>query len=68
VVSDLDPARRSGIFAFRLGDTAKAYAALHRAGIQCVLREGAIRLSPHLYNTAEEVAVVMDVLERPGGW
>jgi len=68
VVSALEPARRSGVFAFRFGDSAQAYAALHRAGVQCVLREGAIRLSPHLYNTAQEVAVVMDVLERPGGW
>jgi selenocysteine lyase/cysteine desulfurase len=67
IVSDLHPARRSGIFAFRFGDTAKAYGALHRAGVQCVLREGAIRLSPHLYNTAEDVAAVIGVLER-GGW
>jgi len=68
VVSDLAPARRSGIFAFRHGDTAKAYAALQRAGVQCVVREGSIRLSPHLYNTAGEVAVVMDVLEGAGRW
>lgn len=67
VVSDPGPARRSGIFAFRFGDTEKAYAALHRAGIQCVLREGSIRVSPHLYNTADDVAAVIDVLER-GGW
>jgi selenocysteine lyase/cysteine desulfurase len=66
IVSAMEPARRSGIFAFRFGDTEKAYAALHRAGVQCVLREGSIRLSPHLYNTGEEVAAVMDVLERVG--
>jgi selenocysteine lyase/cysteine desulfurase len=28
-----------------------------------VPREGCIRLSPHLYNTAEEIALVMEVLE-----
>ena len=67
VVSDLEPARRSGVFAFRIGDTEKAYAALRRAGIQCVVREGSIRISPHLYNTADDVAAVIDVLER-GGW
>ncbi|HVG45171.1 MAG TPA: aminotransferase class V-fold PLP-dependent enzyme [Longimicrobium sp.] len=67
VVSAMEPARRSGIFAFQLGDTAKAFAALRGAKVQCVVREGSIRLSPHLYNTAEEVAVVMNVLER-GGW
>jgi len=67
VVSELAPERRSGIFAFRFGDTARAYEALRRARVQCVVREGAIRLSPHLYNTAGEVAVVMEVLEG-GGW
>jgi selenocysteine lyase/cysteine desulfurase len=67
VVSDLAPERRSGIFAFRFGDTAKAYEALRRARVQCVVREGAIRLSPHLYNTAEEIAVVTEVLEA-GEW
>jgi cysteine desulfurase / selenocysteine lyase len=61
----MEPARRSGIFAFRFGDTAKAYAALRGAKVQCVVREGSIRLSPHLYNTAEDVAMVMDVLGRP---
>jgi len=29
----------------------------------CSLREGAIRLSPHLYNTAEEMERVIEVLE-----
>jgi len=67
IVSDLDPARRSGVFSFRIGDTARVHAALHRAGIGCVPREGAIRLSPHLYNTADEVARVIDVLDG-GAW
>jgi selenocysteine lyase/cysteine desulfurase len=63
IVTELDPARRSGVFSFRVGDVDRAYAALHRAGIGCVPREGAIRLSPHLYNTADEVARVTDVLD-----
>jgi selenocysteine lyase/cysteine desulfurase len=63
IVTDLTPARRSGIFSFRIGDVGRAYAALHRAGIGCVPREGAIRLSPHLYNTADEVVRVIDVLD-----
>ena len=67
IVSDLRPARRSGVFSFRLGDTGRLHAALHRAGIGCVPREGAIRLSPHLYNTSGEVARVIEVLED-GGW
>jgi cysteine desulfurase/selenocysteine lyase len=62
IVSDMAPERRSGIFCFRPRDLAGAYRALHHAGVACVVREGAIRLSPHLYNTADEMARVMDVL------
>lgn len=68
IVSDLSPERRSGVFAFRLGDTARAQAALHRAGVMCALREGSIRVAPHLYNTAEEIATVIEMLERRDGW
>ncbi|HEX8904870.1 MAG TPA: aminotransferase class V-fold PLP-dependent enzyme [Longimicrobiaceae bacterium] len=68
VVSPMAPGLRSGVFAFRLGDTGRAYAALHHAGVRCALREGAIRVAPHLYNTAEEIATVIDVLERRERW
>jgi cysteine desulfurase/selenocysteine lyase len=68
IVSDLSPARRSGILALRTKDTAAAYRALHREGIACSLREGSIRVAPHLYNTADDVAAVMDVLGRRDGW
>ncbi|MBW3570873.1 MAG: aminotransferase class V-fold PLP-dependent enzyme, partial [Gemmatimonadetes bacterium] len=62
VASDPRPERRSGIFAFRPADAAGVYAALARAGVGCVLREGAVRLAPHLYNQPEDVERVMDVL------
>jgi selenocysteine lyase/cysteine desulfurase len=65
VVRDPRPERRSGIFAFTMPDAAGAYRALHRAGVGCVLREGAVRLSPHLYNQPEDIGRVMDVLD---GW
>ena len=65
IVSDMRPERRSGIFSFRPADAAGAYRALHQAGVGCVLREGAVRLSAHLYNQPEDVARVMDVLD---GW
>ena len=65
VVGDPRPERRSGIFAFTMDGAADAYRALHRAGVGCVLREGAVRLSPHLYNQPEDIGRVMDVLE---GW
>ena len=68
IVSDMTPERRSGVFAFRhRRDVAGAYRELHRAKVQCGLREGAIRVAPHLYNTADDVAAVIRILER-GGW
>ncbi|HEX8362103.1 MAG TPA: aminotransferase class V-fold PLP-dependent enzyme [Longimicrobium sp.] len=65
IVSDLRPEHRSGIFCFRPPHAERAFQALARAGVACVLREGAIRLSPHLYNTEDDIAVVMDVISRP---
>ena len=65
IVSDRRPERRSGIFAFTAPDAAGAFRALKGAGVGCVLREGAVRLSPHLYNQPEDIGRVMDVLD---GW
>lgn len=58
-----EPARRSGILAFRTADTDAAYRALTAAGIVCALREGAVRIAPHLYNQPEDLERVMDVLD-----
>ena len=66
IVSALRPEHRSGIFCFRPRDAERAFQALTRAGVACVLREGAIRVSPHLYNTENDIAVVMEVLSE--GW
>jgi cysteine desulfurase / selenocysteine lyase len=64
IVSDLDPARRSGILAFRTPASERVFAALERAGVICALREGAIRVAPHLYNTPAEIERVMEVLSE----
>jgi cysteine desulfurase / selenocysteine lyase len=63
VTSDMRPERRSGIFSFRPGDPSRAHRALVRAGVGCVVREGAVRLAPHLYNQPEDLETVMDVLD-----
>lgn len=63
VLRDARQERRSGIFAFVPADVARAHRALQRAGVGCVVREGAVRLSPHLYNQPEDIGRVMDVLE-----
>jgi selenocysteine lyase/cysteine desulfurase len=64
VSSPLDPAHGSGIVCLDLPDAPRAYAALRRAGIVTSLREGCIRVSPHLYNTADDLARVTQVLEN----
>lgn len=45
-----------------LGDVAQAYQRLMATGVQCSLREGSIRLSPHLFNTREDIARVEELL------
>jgi selenocysteine lyase/cysteine desulfurase len=44
------------------GDVAAAYARLERGGVQCSLREGSIRLSPHLFNQTDEMRRVAELL------
>jgi cysteine desulfurase/selenocysteine lyase len=66
IVSDLRPERRSGVFSFRPPEPERVHAALHREGIVTSLREGAIRLSPHLYNDVEDLERVAGALERAG--
>jgi selenocysteine lyase/cysteine desulfurase len=64
VVTPSDGARRAGIVTVRVKNPERASANLARSGIVCALREGAIRLSPHLYSTSEDVGRAMEVLVR----
>jgi cysteine desulfurase/selenocysteine lyase len=62
VVTPDDSARRAGIVTVRINDADRASHRLARAGIVCAVREGAIRLSPHLYSTEDDVHRAVDVL------
>jgi selenocysteine lyase/cysteine desulfurase len=42
--------------------TVESFHALNQAGVVGALREGSIRLSPHCYNTVEEIERVVDIL------
>lgn len=64
VTSPRDDAHRSAIICIAPERAAEAYHAVKRAHIVCGLREGAIRLSPHFYNTVEEMERVVDVLDQ----
>ena len=57
----------SAIVGIELPDAARAQRALKAAGIVATVREGAIRLSPHLYNTPAEMERVVEVLEEVRG-
>ncbi len=63
VVSPRDDEHRSAIVCVAPPKPAEAYHALKRAHIVCSLREGAIRLAPHCYNTIEEMEKVVEVLD-----
>ncbi len=63
VVSPLDH-RGSGILCVAPSDVGGAFRALKAARVVCGMREGAIRLSPHLYNTVAEMERVADILEQ----
>ena len=63
LVTPRDRARRAGIISLAPRDPAGASARLTRAGVSHSLREGAIRLSPHCYNTVAEVDAALAELE-----
>jgi cysteine desulfurase/selenocysteine lyase len=59
-----DRERASGILCVAPADVGEAFRALKAAHIICSMREGAIRLSPHAYNTLDEMDRVASVLEK----
>jgi selenocysteine lyase/cysteine desulfurase len=61
--SPMDRVHESSIVCVRPQRPTESYRKLKQAGVVCVMREGSIRLSPHFYNTVEEVERVVDILE-----
>ncbi|WP_104022588.1 aminotransferase class V-fold PLP-dependent enzyme [Gemmatirosa kalamazoonensis] len=62
LVTPADPARRAGIVSVAPRDPAAASARLRAAGVIHSLREGAVRLAPHCYNTDDEIDRALDAL------
>jgi selenocysteine lyase/cysteine desulfurase len=56
-------AHGSAIVCIELPDAPRVHRALKAAGIVATVREGALRLSPHLYNTPAEMERVVEVLD-----
>lgn len=63
LVTPADRARRAGVVAFSPVDIELMAARLRKAGVAHVVREGAIRLSPHCYNTLDEIERTLALLE-----
>ena len=62
ILSPFAPAERSSILTFALGDAPRLHRALTDAGVIVRQRLGGIRLAPHFYNDAEDVARVVDAV------
>ncbi len=63
IASPTENGHRSAILCVAPPKPVEAYHALKRARVVCSLREGSIRLSPHCYNTVEEMEKVIEVLD-----
>jgi len=63
IASPTENGHRSAILCIAPPKAVEAYHGLKRARVVCSLREGAIRLSPHCYNTVEEMEKVIEVLD-----
>ena len=62
VVTPTDRIHRAGIVSLKFSDGAARSDRLRAAGVVHSFREGAIRLAPYLFNTADEIDRALDVL------
>ncbi len=62
IKSSLEPKHRSSILSFSGKNIRKLYQRLTRNKIMVSLREGAIRVAPHFYNTKEEMDKLIQIL------
>jgi len=62
LVTPADPARRAAIVSITMPDAADISKGLRAMGVIHSLRKGALRISPHFYNTPDEVDEAMEML------
>jgi cysteine desulfurase / selenocysteine lyase len=62
VVTPTSERERSGIVSFKFPDAEKAFKRLESQNIIISLRQGLLRVSPHFYNTEDEIKRVMNEL------
>jgi len=66
IITPLEPEHRSGIICFKDPHPGRTVAKLDRAGISVSGRYGAVRVSPHCYNTNEDIERFLEVMEEFG--
>jgi len=64
VLSGCDDRNIAGIVSFKQNESKKTFEELVKNEIQCAVREGMIRLSPHFYNIDEESDRIVDELKK----
>ena len=64
ILSGCDRKNIAGIVSFKHKDAQKILDALTKGNINCAVREGMVRLSPHFYNTSDEIDRVVDELRK----
>ncbi len=62
LLTSVVPLERAGIVTFRPSNAQALFEKLKARNIIVSLREGCIRLSPHFYNTREEIAAALDAV------
>jgi len=64
LVTPADPNRRAGVISFASASLGAMASRLSAAHVTHTVREGAIRLSPHCFNTSEEIERVLKILDN----
>ncbi len=64
VLSNCDKKNIAGIVSFKHKESKKIFEELVKKDIQCAVREGMIRMSPHFYNIKEESDKIVDELKQ----
>jgi selenocysteine lyase/cysteine desulfurase len=63
LTSSLEPAHRSSIATFTCSDVIELHRFLLKRKIIQVVREGSVRVSPHLYNDKEDIDTLIEALD-----
>jgi len=64
ILSSTLPGERSGIISFAVADPAKLAAVMESNRVSLTVRDGLVRLSPHVYNTEAEADRFFEVLDE----